>query len=274
MQWLLRLLTAWAGVALSACASTPEFLTAQQSFERSRKALQPLAGQKREYSDVDVYNCAYDGERIVYTGNTTIQLVNCLLGADNNVERLVITSRGGAVDEAVFAAYLVGRMQLDVEVVGQCVSSCANYILPAAARIHLDRHSVVSVHGSPAPPDRDRMIEAFAKAGWTSERPDFEEALDRNLLSSEETFRLHTHFAAEFNVGRLYYDVAKVHAFGLEETGAASIMIVVDPDWLAACIPDVQVIAEQPDIEGLASLFVGHHLVTYSSALGRPGNCN
>ncbi len=272
---LSRLLKAVAGfLLLSACASTPGWMTAEQSFERSREALQPLAGQRQGYSDVDAYSCEYAGDLIVYKGNTTLQLVNCLLGAPKEAERLVITSRGGAVDDAVFAAYLVARRQLDVEVVGQCMSSCANYILPAAEHIFLDRHSIVAVHGSPGRPDREAMIAAFAKAGWTSERPAFEEELERNLLMDEEFFELHSNFSNEFNVGRLYYDIAKVHAYGLEKAGGKSFTIVVDPDWLAACIPNVELTAEQPDLDGLSKLFANRYLVTFSSALGQAGNCD
>jgi len=271
---LCRLMALAAISLVSACASSPDFLTAQESFERSREALQPLAGQRQGYSDVDAFSCEYADELIVYKGNTTLQLVNCLLSASSDAGRLVITSRGGSVDYAVFAAQIVARKQLDVEVVGQCVSSCANYILPAAKHIFLDRHSIVVVHGSPPRPDRASMIAAFAKAGWTSERPGYEEMLESNLLLDEEFFKLHANFADEFKVGRLYYDVAEVHSFGLERAGGVSVTIVVDPDWLAACLPYVELTAEQPDLEGLSKLFAGGHLVTFSSALGQAGNCN
>jgi len=69
---------------------------------------------------------------------------------DGAVTRLVITSGGGQVDAAIDLALAVHARQLDVEVPTACLSSCANYVLPAARRKLLGRPGAVAWHGNMA----------------------------------------------------------------------------------------------------------------------------
>jgi hypothetical protein len=226
------------------------------------------------YSDVGEYSCHYSGAEIHYNGNTTLQLVNCLLEAPGGSRTLVITSSGGNVDFAVLAGMVTNDMDLGVRVVGWCASSCANYVLPAARRILVDQHSVVFVHGGPQPPDREQMVSAFGQAGFTEDSPGFAAMVDENLARSELSFRLHENFKVRFDVGERYYDLADTRAAAsASRKDGESDLVYVDPGWLEACLPRSAIIAEPPSKAGLRQLFPGYNLVSFSEARGEPHDC-
>lgn len=64
------------------------------------------------------------------------------------VSRVLIASGGGLVEPALNIASEIRDRRLDVEVVGNCFSSCANYIFPAGARRTISGLGVVAWHGN------------------------------------------------------------------------------------------------------------------------------
>jgi hypothetical protein len=262
-------------VALGACATSGAQLPTGASLERSKAALQmPMRALAAGYSDVGEYSCHYSGTEIHYNGNTTLQLVNCLLEAPGGSRTLVITSSGGNVDFAVLAGVVTNDMDLDVQVVGWCASSCANYILPAARRILVDQHSVVFVHGGPQTPDREKLVSAFGQGGFTEDSPGFAKMVDENLARSWLSFHLHKNFKVRFDVGERYYDLADTHAaVSASRRDGESSLLYVDPGWLVACLPRSAIIAEPPSKAGLRQLFPGYNLVSFSEARGEPDDC-
>jgi hypothetical protein len=69
---------------------------------------------------------------------------------DPEVTRLVITSGGGLVGPALDLAEAVHARGIDIEVPTTCMSSCANYVVPAARRKVLARPGVLAWHGTMA----------------------------------------------------------------------------------------------------------------------------
>ncbi|MFN3314151.1 MAG: hypothetical protein ACK46Q_11885 [Hyphomonas sp.] len=260
---------------LPACATAEAFGPAALTRERSAAALEvQLAALQAGPSDVGAYECSYPGGQIHYVGGTTLQLVNCLIEAPAGAQRLVISSTGGEVNQAIFAAYVLKSMALDVEVVGWCVSSCANYIAPAARRLYLDQHSIMYVHGAPQPPDRDRLIEALGRNGLTPDQPRFESVVSDNLMRSELTYRLHNNFRREFSVGEGYYDIADIwSARAVIDKGPGKDLIFVDPDWLKSCLGSIEVITEPTNREALETLLPQYNLVAFSDIRGPDANC-
>ncbi|MDP3459998.1 MAG: hypothetical protein Q8S09_12070 [Hyphomonas sp.] len=255
------------------CASARNVELAEASYERSRTALEmPMRAQG--YSDVGDFTCSYSGKIIYYNGNTSLQLVNCLLEAPEDSSKLVITSSGGDADVAIFAAHVMSEMVLDVEVVGWCASSCANYILPAARRIYLDQHSLVAVHGAPGPPDRERLIEALGRAGLTDSSPKFETTVSDNLKRAALSYQLHNNFRKKFRVGEYYYyldDIAAARETeGIADSGD---MYLVDPFWLRRCLPGVEIVAEAPNRKGLQELLPMYTFVAFSDVRGPDDSC-
>lgn len=263
-------------LTLAACASADVFQAPDITFERSAKALEmPNRSIQSGPSDVGEYTCRYAGQSIHYSGNTTLQLVNCLLDAPNGAQRLLITSAGGNVDLGIFAAHVLKARALDVEVVGMCMSSCANYILPAAERLFVDQHSAILVHGSGPPPNRDDMIAALALSGFTETSPNFAAVLEDNMKRSELTYRLHNNFKRHFRVGDGYYDLEDIwSARRTQGQGNQSGMVLVDPQSLQSCLPDVEVIAEAPNLEGLQRLLPHYNLGSFADVRGAGSACS
>jgi len=271
--WFKLILCAGALLISSACVHALGWSAAGHSFGRSQEALEfSTEANSGGYSDTGPYKCTYEEGAIHYNGNTTMQLVNCLMEAPEDARLLVITSAGGDVDVAIFAAHLVSGMKLDVEVVGRCASSCANYILPAAKRIRVDPFSIVLVHGGPLPPNRESLIEAMAKAGFTSERPNFEKAVEDNLVRSALTHRLHENFVRNYSVNSGYYHFDDIRQ-AVAEQELSYPGFFLDPYWLKACLPGVEVIADEPERESLVELFPKHQLVSFSDIRGQKGEC-
>lgn len=61
--------------------------------------------------------------------------------------RLLVRSGGGAVNAAIEAATVMARQRIRLTIRGQCLSSCANYWLPAAASVDVEEGSAIGFHG-------------------------------------------------------------------------------------------------------------------------------
>ena len=91
-------------------------------------------------------------DAVIFSGqiNTRSAAQFLRLLQDPEIKRLVITSRGGSVAAALDMATAVHDRQLDVEVPTSCLSSCANYIFPAARHKAVGRPGAVAWHGNMA----------------------------------------------------------------------------------------------------------------------------
>lgn len=68
--------------------------------------------------------------------------------SQNRVSRVLLASGGGLVEPALNIATEIRERHLDVEVIGNCFSSCANYIFPAGATKTISGLGVVAWHGN------------------------------------------------------------------------------------------------------------------------------
>jgi hypothetical protein len=83
--------------------------------------------------------------------------------ATDSISELRITSRGGdALKTLQFVRAWAGRIDLLV-VDGVCISSCANYLLPAARRVRVEAGAYVLLHGSINMRDIDRQLPRLRK---------------------------------------------------------------------------------------------------------------
>jgi hypothetical protein len=92
------------------------------------------------------------GDAVIFNGQINAASVAKFVRAlqDSAIKRLVITSRGGSVAAALDMADAVHERQLDIEVPATCLSSCANYVFPAAQNKVLGRPGAVAWHGNMA----------------------------------------------------------------------------------------------------------------------------
>jgi len=68
--------------------------------------------------------------------------------ANQPLQRLLIDSGGGDVAAAIELADWVHARQLDLTVTGVCLSSCANYVFPAARQKEIRPGAIVAWHGN------------------------------------------------------------------------------------------------------------------------------
>ena len=122
------------------------------------------------------------------------------------------------------------------------------------------------------PPDRQDMVEALAKSGLTSEQPNFEKVVEENLLRRGLSHRLHENFVKKFAVkpGYYHFDPIRQH---IADQEVSNPFILVDPYWLKACLPQVDVTADEPDREHIEKLLPGRTPVFFSDVLGYEGDC-
>jgi hypothetical protein len=84
------------------------------------------------------------------TSETFVAVRNCLARFEAEKKTFVVEdSAGGDGPAALAIAMLIHRHHWDVEVVGICPSSCANWIFPAGKTKYLNSQSVLLFHGGP-----------------------------------------------------------------------------------------------------------------------------
>ncbi len=64
------------------------------------------------------------------------------------ISKVMLDSGGGNVEAAIEIATLIHKRELDVEVVKNCFSSCANYLFTAGKNKHIGEQGIVAWHGN------------------------------------------------------------------------------------------------------------------------------
>jgi hypothetical protein len=187
-----------------------------------------------------------DGERVRYIGELTEEGFAALRQITDGqpVRTLVITSAGGEINAGMdFGEWTFAR-RLDVEVDEICLSSCANYVFPAARNKLIRPGALVAWHGSArqrglmqqlerdidgrlhsmAGPQRDherqRMRRATADYLERSQRR--QDAFFQRIRVEEFVTRIG---AEEYGVKDLYFlSVEDMHRFGITN-------VIAPPDY-------------------------------------------
>jgi ATP-dependent protease ClpP protease subunit len=82
--------------------------------------------------------------------DTFVESRDCLVRSEASKKTFVVKASGGGDAYAALAiGILIHRHNWDVEVVGICPSSCANYIFPAGKTKYLNSQSMLLFHGGP-----------------------------------------------------------------------------------------------------------------------------
>jgi hypothetical protein len=83
--------------------------------------------------------------------DTFVEARDCLVRSAAANKTFVVVESGGGRDglAALALGILIHRHHWDVEVVGLCASSCANFIFPAGKTKYLNPHSLLLFHGGP-----------------------------------------------------------------------------------------------------------------------------
>src|SRR5881394_4155592 len=95
--------------------------------------------------------------------DTFLESRDCLIRSKAPKKTFVVKESGGGDGPAALAlGILIHRHHWDVEVVGLCASSCANFIFPAGQTKYLNSHSMLLFHGGP---HQKNMLDMTEKLG-------------------------------------------------------------------------------------------------------------
>ncbi|TSB04953.1 hypothetical protein [Sphingorhabdus contaminans] len=64
------------------------------------------------------------------------------------IKKVIVNSNGGDADSAMQIGRRIHKDQAEVEVREKCISSCANYIVPAASTLSVSDGSLIIIHGA------------------------------------------------------------------------------------------------------------------------------
>ena len=96
---------------------------------------------------------------------------------------LSIRSKGGEIDVGMGLGHWVHERRLDIKVLEYCMSSCANYVFPAARRKTVSNFAVIGYHGGPSS-GKVGISASFQKiidAMPPEERKTFMEDIDKSI---------------------------------------------------------------------------------------------
>ena len=158
----------------------------------------------REMEDFEfVHHIERDGDVIRIDGHIHEGLYHDLreLTANHEIRRIVVTSPGGEVEAGIDIGFLIWENGIEIEVDRECVSSCANYLFPAAARKIIRHEAAVIWHGNLSQKDFREFWQCGQTvsviSGWpvaTQERieellnDDYERAIWAGIIDHERDF--------------------------------------------------------------------------------------
>lgn len=101
---------------------------------------------------------------------------------DGNVKELIVNSPGGLTDEGIKIGLVLAGADIKVTVIGECLSSCANYLFVGGHRREI-RGGIVGFHGNVkacfgSPARRAKLIEEY-KDKWKMSDKDIKDNLAR-----------------------------------------------------------------------------------------------
>tara|TARA_R110002049_G_scaffold54235_4_gene151099 strand:+ start:1797 stop:2645 length:849 start_codon:yes stop_codon:yes gene_type:complete len=150
-----------------------------------------------------------DGVTLEISGRVNADLADCveaLLGLE--IETVIVTSPGGETFAGRRIGNRIGDQPRTLVVRDRCLSSCANYFVPAAHRLVLEPGAVIGLHGTPDPATLDRGLR------------DLEDRLDREMAAGEISREARDHALsrqAERNAAQLDEEAAFAERFGVHE---------------------------------------------------------
>lgn len=181
-------------------------------------------------------------EVFVITGEIDQALTDCVdrLFAPTTRE-LVLNSQGGSVEAALTIAEHFEGKGLTMRVRNECNSSCANFFLPLASRLIVERGAIIGLHGSIDP----MLIASTRERGETVA-----------AVNASRTAQRQMAFARRNNIhpGWLLYRLAGATtadaldgAWGGQT--ASSRMFIVEERMARSCLQNVEILPYQADLE-------------------------
>jgi hypothetical protein len=194
-------------------------------------------------ADARAADCRQQSPEIfVLTGEINRAMADCVAERFQPTTReVIVNSRGGSVEAALDIAERFEGKRLTLRVRRECNSSCANYFVPLAARLVIERGAVIGLHGS-----IDPMLIAGAR-----ERGETVAAVNASRTAQRQMA-----FARRNNIhpGWLLYRLAGATSTeGLDGAWggqrAETRMFLVEERMARSCLPNVEIVPYQADLD-------------------------
>jgi hypothetical protein len=179
-----------------------------------------------------------DTATLILSGATDKAMLACAeTELTQTVETVIVSSFGGDTGAARAIARLIGAAPRTLVVRGECLSSCGNYFVPAAARLRLEPGAFIGLHGTPDPllfagvTGADRAVIEAELA---------EEAAFATTFGSPRGWRIYRE--ADASRGIVTPDMTGE----LRDLGSArrEALLIVERAFLETCLPHVEIVGE------------------------------
>ncbi|MBR7783989.1 hypothetical protein [Undibacterium luofuense] len=99
-------------------------------------------------ADEPTFSLSKEGQTIVFKGLIDTASSEALIAAINEgTNRIVITSQGGSMEDALNIAEVMQKHKIVMEVKDYCISACANFLFIAASEKKLLPEAMLGIHG-------------------------------------------------------------------------------------------------------------------------------
>jgi ATP-dependent protease ClpP protease subunit len=225
-------------LSIAACVHQPKVPNNEALIAAASQARMTETTSSREVCEIEGADLA--SREIRYIGDTDTPLIACITRFINvQNATLTITSSGGEVIGSIAAANMINLLGWKVKVLGKCVSSCGNYIIPAAKHFDVLPYSYIALHGGPAKSDdtaraREDLREALRQAGTTPEN--LEKNIEFNMKNMRLTSETHEAFMRSYKIKRNWYDLDSPDLSITAADAAANKVVIADPEMFASCM--------------------------------------
>mgnify|MGYP000020161771 CR=1 FL=1 len=188
------------------------------------------------------YKCALsqDGQHLTLSGPTDEKMLSCVQeNTSPKLTAITVNSNGGNVETAIKAAKLLAENDLTITVKANCNSSCANYFLPIARQIVLQKNSKILLHGS----IDEGLIAKAALEAENGKAPEWGTALVRTQSEFAKTHRIHPGWllyrTAEDYANRAQSQYVKGRPEVWADDGPPIKMYLVEETFFKSCLQHV-----------------------------------
>ncbi len=131
-----------------------------------------MDSESQDFEELIPATVYVEGNTIVYEGDIHAESIRQLIELHtDDIERIVLKSLGGEINDGLDLAEFIHENQLDVEIKDYAFSSAANYVALAAKTLYLSENSLLGFHGGAT-----QDIDLFGELG-EEERQAIEEYL-------------------------------------------------------------------------------------------------
>lgn len=209
------------------------------SFNTSKLAINQLWELERKNKTLCENNTLGNKTEIRYIGETDQNLINCLVKYQKNKRIILkITSPGGNTETAISAAEIIEKHKWSVEIIGFCLSSCGNYIIPAAHKLIVKPYSIIALHGS-NPPSTPQLRDTFQKVRIESGEINddkLQKELDDDMLRNDIIFQKQNDAALRLGIKKYWLNPDPAIMAIATKSGINSGMWYIDKEMYSSCI--------------------------------------